>query len=291
MAPALRRHRRRHQRRPRHRRHASAGLRHPDRAVVRAGAHHPRPRPALPPPPAAGPRSARTAGPSTAPASTATTTPTSAPRSARTATTTPGRSRSTGTPPNCGAGSPSPCAAASPTSSASPAPSCASSWSRCQFAKVAEFQRRGVVHFHALVRLDGPGDGYPPPAVPVTVEQLADAIQRRGRRGAPWSPSPTSRAGRPGNCGSARQLDVRPVHGHAQRDASAGPMHPEMVAAYIAKYATKAAEDFGLAPQRIHPLTDLDGAARLRPHPPAPRRPPSRSARPPRPHRRRPGRS
>ena len=35
-------------------------------------------------------------------------------------------------------------------------------------------------------------------------------------------------------------------------------MHPEMVASYIAKYATKAAEDFGLAPQRIHPLTDLD---------------------------------
>jgi hypothetical protein len=35
-------------------------------------------------------------------------------------------------------------------------------------------------------------------------------------------------------------------------------MHPQMVAAYIAKYATKAAEDFGLAPQRIHPLTDLD---------------------------------
>ena len=33
-----------------------------------------------------------------------------------------------------------------------------------------------------------------------------------------------------------------------------------MVAAYIAKYATKAAEDFGLAPQRIHPLTDLTPA-------------------------------
>ncbi len=27
---------------------------------------------------------------------------------------------------------------------------------RVQFAKVAEFQRRGVVHFHALIRLDGP---------------------------------------------------------------------------------------------------------------------------------------
>ena len=35
-------------------------------------------------------------------------------------------------------------------------------------------------------------------------------------------------------------------------------MHPETVTAYIAKYATKAAEDFGLTPQRIHPLTDLD---------------------------------
>ena len=34
-------------------------------------------------------------------------------------------------------------------------------------------------------------------------------------------------------------------------------MHPQMVAAYIAKYATKVAEDFGLAPQRIHPLVDL----------------------------------
>ena len=26
------------------------------------------------------------------------------------------------------------------------------------FAKVAEFQRRGIVHYHALIRLDGPGD-------------------------------------------------------------------------------------------------------------------------------------
>ena len=25
-----------------------------------------------------------------------------------------------------------------------------------QYAKVAEYQRRGVVHFHVLIRLDGP---------------------------------------------------------------------------------------------------------------------------------------
>jgi hypothetical protein len=27
---------------------------------------------------------------------------------------------------------------------------------RVSFAKVAEYQRRGVVHFHAIIRLDGP---------------------------------------------------------------------------------------------------------------------------------------
>jgi hypothetical protein len=53
------------------------------------------------------------------------------------------------------------------------------------------------------------------------------------------------------------QIDIRPVHGDANREASAGPMHPQMVAAYIAKYATKAADDLGLTPHRIHPGTDL----------------------------------
>ena len=125
------------------------------------------------------------------------------------------------------------------------------------FAKVAEFQRRGVVHFHALVRLDGPGDDYPPPAVD---------RDRRSSCATPSTPPPLEASvvtdpyewgGPTWELRFGRQIDVRPVHGQAQRDASAGPMHPEMVAAYIAKYATKAAEDFGLAPQRIHPLTDL----------------------------------
>jgi hypothetical protein len=39
---------------------------------------------------------------------------------------------------------------------------------RLQFAKVAEYQRRGVIHFHALIRLDGPPsdiDALPAPTV------------------------------------------------------------------------------------------------------------------------------
>ena len=33
-----------------------------------------------------------------------------------------------------------------------------------QYAKVAEYQQRGIVHFHALIRLDGPKttDGFAP---------------------------------------------------------------------------------------------------------------------------------
>jgi hypothetical protein len=124
------------------------------------------------------------------------------------------------------------------------------------FAKVAEFQRRGVVHFHALIRLDGPGDGYPAPAVPVTVDQLGDAIQSAAL--AAWVVTdPYQFDGPVWQLRFGDQIDIRPVHGDANREASVGPMHPQMVAAYIAKYATKAADDFGLTACRIHPETDL----------------------------------
>ena len=55
-----------------------------------------------------------------------------------------------------------------------------------QYAKVAEFQRRGAVHFHALIRLDGPrnpsGVTEPPGAVTAVVlaslvAEAASAVQ------------------------------------------------------------------------------------------------------------------
>jgi hypothetical protein len=128
---------------------------------------------------------------------------------------------------------------------------------RVQFAKVAEFQRRGLIHFHALVRLDGAPtdhDGYPAPAVAVTSVDLADLI--REATAAVWFDAPpidrddTERRLRFG-----AQVDARPVTGTADRDAEAGELHPETVAAYIAKYATKAASDLP---------TDQGGNAHLR---------------------------
>ena len=47
-----------------------------------------------------------------------------------------------------------------------------------QYAKVAELQRRGAVHFHALIRPDGPrtADGFAGATDSVTAEQLAKLV-------------------------------------------------------------------------------------------------------------------
>jgi hypothetical protein len=132
---------------------------------------------------------------------------------------------------------------------------------RLSYARVAEFQRRGVVHFHALVRLDGHGADFPPPGVPVPMEMLEQAIHQAAAHVRltvePWRDSVPGLVLRFG-----QQTDTRPVYACAGRDDAAGPMHPRMVAAYIAKYATKAAEDFGL-PDRL-PLLELP--RRVGPH-------------------------
>ena len=119
---------------------------------------------------------------------------------------------------------------------------------RVQFAKVAEFQRRGLIHFHALVRLDGtPTDHnpYPRPAVQLEPEVLADlvraAVGSASYTAAAIDSSDSRRALRFG-----AQVDVRSITAAADRDnPDAAQLHPETVAAYVAKYATKAAGDIG----------------------------------------------
>ena len=47
---------------------------------------------------------------------------------------------------------------------------------RIRFVKVAEYQARGIVHFHAVIRLDAPGEDYQPPPATYTADLLCDAI-------------------------------------------------------------------------------------------------------------------
>ena len=139
---------------------------------------------------------------------------------------------------------------------------------RVSFAKVAEFQRRGVVHFHALIRLDGPKrlattEGrFPAPLVDVDAAELALLVREAATRVCFDAP-PTHAGDVVRRLRFGGQVDARPVHAKADRDTgrqdTSGELHPETVAAYIAKYATKACEDFGL-PAR---LRDPDAAVQL----------------------------
>src|SRR5439155_21076898 len=48
---------------------------------------------------------------------------------------------------------------------------------RVRFVKASEFQRRGVVHYHAVIRLDGPGDVGSVPPSRCTAELLERVIK------------------------------------------------------------------------------------------------------------------
>jgi hypothetical protein len=116
------------------------------------------------------------------------------------------------------------------------------------YAKVAEYQNRGAIHLHVIIRLDGPDPHTPPPGW-ATVELLAAALRQTAAQVALPSPlgGPAARWG--------DQLDLRPIHdGRGERSA-------REVAGYLAKYATKATE--GLSATLDQPIGSLAQLERL----------------------------
>lgn len=116
-----------------------------------------------------------------------------------------------------------------------------------QYAKVAEYQRRGVIHFHALVRLDGPktDDGsYADPPAWMTAATLAEHIEQAARAVHVIAPPPMD--GDPERIlRFGRQLDARPVATSSARKhgLDSESLSAEQVAGYLAKYATKTCGD------------------------------------------------
>lgn len=108
---------------------------------------------------------------------------------------------------------------------------------RVSFAKVAEYQKRGAVHFHAVIRIDGPTGGDTPPPAWATAELLADAIRAATTAARLDGPVVDGRAH---NFTFGRQLDVRTIRSADFNDGQ--ELTERAVAAYIAKYATKGAE-------------------------------------------------
>ena len=139
-----------------------------------------------------------------------------------------------------------------------------------QYAKVAEYQRRGVIHFHALVRLDGPRSptGFAPAPATVDGTQLARLV--RAAAEAAWLIAPpVDAADVSRRIVFGGQLDVRPVRLGVRTDEPDQPLRPDQVAGYLAKYATKSATDTGPGPNahgRRLRATLLQLAARGRDH-------------------------
>ncbi|MFK8908906.1 replication initiator [Streptomyces sp. YS-3] len=118
--------------------------------------------------------------------------------------------------------------------------------SRVSFGKVAEYQKRGAVHFHAVIRFDGPEGPETPPPYWATVDLLTDAIRAAAARVHVEVPGTGDHSERALCWGT--QIDVRPIK--AFGDAS--EITEQAVASYVAKYATKSAEISGAADTPVH---------------------------------------
>ena len=115
------------------------------------------------------------------------------------------------------------------------------------YAKVAEFQARGLVHFHAIFRLDAASkDGQlVPPAL--SADALVAAI--RAAATSTWFATVAHPARPHGwDIRWGRQLDTRTIRLPA---AASGQLANVAVASYLAKYATKSTEAIGAVNCRI----------------------------------------
>ena len=108
---------------------------------------------------------------------------------------------------------------------------------RLSYLKVAEFQRRGLVHFHAILRVDGPGNPYSPPSEFLTTSLLVDVITDVVAK---FSITSVDH----GEVAWGRQFRIT--------DAS-NLLHDDLrIASYIAKYATKTSTDGLDLARRFH---------------------------------------
>ncbi|TQF07624.1 plasmid replication initiator protein [Kitasatospora acidiphila] len=122
---------------------------------------------------------------------------------------------------------------------------------RVSAAKVTEYQKRGVVHFHAVIRLDGPtGPDSSPPAW-ATSSTLLGAVPSAAAAVSLTAPISAAYGTIPLRFGT--QLEAHELTIHLGRRLT-----DEAVAAYIAKYTSKSVESAGAVDHRINSLADFE---------------------------------
>jgi replication initiator protein RepSA len=131
---------------------------------------------------------------------------------------------------------------------------------RLSYVKVAEFQRRGLVHLHAVVRVDGPAGPTSPPPPWTDAEMLTDAVRTT------VAAVSVGRCGGGSRLGWGHQLDVVAIGGPPNvGTGNVGAGDLAAVAGYLAKYAVKGSEGSGALATRLRSVDDL-AVRSLRPH-------------------------
>jgi hypothetical protein len=122
---------------------------------------------------------------------------------------------------------------------------------RVSYVKVAEYQRRGALHFHVLVRLDaaqppGAAEEVEAPPTEYGCELLTQAALAAADHVSVSSPTPEDDGPAAHMIRWGRQTEVRPI-----QDGTADAREAAAAAAYIAKYATKSTEVVGGLTHRL----------------------------------------
>ena len=125
-----------------------------------------------------------------------------------------------------------------------------------RYVKVAEYQARGVVHYHAVIRLDAARRRTTSRRRPATTLTCCARPSARPPLPSAWSsaPKPITRTSRPCGWASAR----RPTPGRSATSSTGQQLTVQAVANYIAKYATKTLTAPGLPDHRLRSAEDIE---------------------------------
>jgi hypothetical protein len=121
------------------------------------------------------------------------------------------------------------------------------------YAKVAELQARGAIHFHAMIRLDGAPSarGYEPAPASIDADVLGRLVREAAASVRLEVPGATPHDVRRVLAFGA-QLDVVEVHPGRREDDPHEGLTDDHVARYLAKYATKSVADSSTAGSAHH---------------------------------------
>jgi hypothetical protein len=137
-------------------------------------------------------------------------------------------------------------------------------WVRVRYVKVAEYQARGVVHFHAVIRIDqAPAVGeehiYDPPDPRFTADLLCQAIEDAAARAAVTVDTKANTAWPVLVLRFGAQVDTKSIRRDGEDLPGTGrKLSVQAVGNYIAKYVTKDLDVPGLPDRPIRSPRDLD---------------------------------